>query len=348
MSTSGNGGGSLQTNNGYAGCPICKGRGWVGRRVPVGHPEFGEVFPCRCQQADGEKNRKSALREYSNLGSLARISFEETAPTGVFTDPESQRRFTKALARAEDYAENAEGWLALTGPSGCGKTHLAAAIANSLIERGQTVLFVFVPDLLDHLRGAYSPDSPISYDDLFQQVKDAPVLVMDDLGAQSGTPWAREKLLQIFNHRFNERMPTVVTIRGPLERLEEGIRSRLQNPALSGRRVRGPARRAASSGSRGTPRSNAGGDDPGLLQAGTGRARDRPGKGDVKVRLRKGSGLCRVAQRVAASHWTARMRQDPPNCWNHQREAQSGASRPFLPSFRPCWTTCGPPSAPTA
>ena len=199
----------------------------------MGHPEFGEVFPCRCQQADAEKSRRSALLEYSNLGSLSRINFEDTIPTGMFTDPESQRRFSSALSKAKDYSENPEGWLALTGPSGGGKTHLAAAIANSLIERDQTVFFVFVPDLLDHLRGAYSPDSPISYDDLFQQVKDAPVLVMDDLGAQSGTPWAREKLLQIFNHRFNERMPTVVTVRGSLERLEEGIRSRLQNSALS-------------------------------------------------------------------------------------------------------------------
>ena len=233
MSTSGNGDGSLHTDNGFAGCPICKGRGWVSRRVPVGHPEFGEIFPCRCQEADAEKSRRSALIGYSNLGALARISFQDTGPTGVFTDPESQRRFTHALAKAKDYSEHPEGWLALTGPSGCGKTHLAAAVANSLIECGQTVLFVFVPDLLDHLRGAYSPDSPISYDDLFQQIKDAPTLVLDDLGAQSGTQWAREKLLQIFNHRFNERMSTVVTVRGPLERLEEGIRSRLQNPSMS-------------------------------------------------------------------------------------------------------------------
>ena len=180
-----------------------------------------------------EERRQSFLVEYSNLGALARISFDETIPTGMLSDVESQRCFTHALARAKDYAAHPEGWLALTGPSGCGKTHLAAAVANSLIERGQTVFFAFVPDLLDHLRGAYSPDSPISYDDLFQQVKDAPVLVLDDLGAQSGTPWAREKLLQIFNYRFNERMPTVFTVRGPLERLEDGIRSRLQNPNLS-------------------------------------------------------------------------------------------------------------------
>ena len=180
-----------------------------------------------------EDRRRSFMLEYSNLGTLGRISFEETNPTGIFSSVGSQRQFTQALAMAKDYAEHPVGWLALTGPSGCGKTHLAAAVANRLIERGQTVLFIFVSDLLDHLRGTYSPDSPISYDDLFHQVRDAPTLVLDDLGAHSGTPWATEKLLQIFNHRFNERMTTVVTIRGTLEKLDEGIKSRLRNPSLS-------------------------------------------------------------------------------------------------------------------
>ncbi len=148
-------------------------------------------------------------------------------------DVDSQRRFSNALTKAKAYAARPEGWLILTGPSGCGKTHLAAAVANTLIEQGQMVFFSFVPDLLDHLRGAYSPDSSMSYDDLFRQVRDTPVLVLDDLGAQSGTPWAREKIFQIFNHRFNERMPTVVTVRGAIERLEDSIRSRLQNPNIS-------------------------------------------------------------------------------------------------------------------
>lgn len=233
MSTSGNGDGSLHIENGFTGCPICKDRGWVSRRVPVGHPDFGEVFPCRCQEAESENRRRIALLQYSNLGTLANLSFQDTSPTGMFTDSESHRHFANALARAKQYADQPEGWLVLTGPSGSGKTHLAAAVANSLILQGRMVFFSFVPDLLDHLRGAYSPDSPITYDDLFQQVKDAPVLVLDDLGGQSGTSWAREKLLQIFNHRFNERMPTVVTVRGPLERLEEGIRTRLLNTNLS-------------------------------------------------------------------------------------------------------------------
>jgi DNA replication protein DnaC len=52
-------------------------------------------------------------------------------------------------------------------------------------------LFVVVPDLLDHLRAAYNPDSEVGYDRLFEQVRNAPVLVLDDLGTQSATAWAQ-------------------------------------------------------------------------------------------------------------------------------------------------------------
>ena len=59
----------------------------------------------------------------------------------------------------------------LLGGYGCGKTHLAAAIANHVIEQGQPALFVVVPDLLDHLRASFSPASGISLDKRFEEVK---------------------------------------------------------------------------------------------------------------------------------------------------------------------------------
>jgi DNA replication protein DnaC len=144
------------------------------------------------------------------------------------TDVAAQHLFAEALPQAAAYAENPEGWLVLTGPSGSGKTHLAAAIANRCIERQQTAFFIMVPDLLDHLRGAYSPSSEISYDELFDQVRNAPMLVLDDFGAHSSTPWAQEKLFQVVSHRHNNSLPTVVTVRGPLTRLDESIRTRLE------------------------------------------------------------------------------------------------------------------------
>ena len=233
QSTSGNGVGYQHQEEDKEPCPICKGRGWVSRKAPVGHPEFGEVFPCDCQDGELQGQRLSRLHRYSNLGALSRISFAGTKSEGRHTDPESRKLFQTALQAAEEFAEEPRGWLVYTGPSGSGKTHLAAAIANRCIERGQPVFFSFVPDFLDYLRGTFAPDSAVSYDELFNQARNTPVLVLDDVGSHSSTPWAQEKLFQVLNHRFNSLLPTVITVRGSLQRLDEGIRIRLEVEGFS-------------------------------------------------------------------------------------------------------------------
>ena len=210
-------------------CPHCMGSGWISKRVSVGHPDFGEAFPCQCQQTKNYSERIVSLRRYSNLGPLSRISFAVTRGEGPLPDPGSQTLFAQGLAAAQEFAENPSGWLVLTGPSGSGKTHLAVAVANRCIERAVTTFFMVVPDLLDHLRSTYSPDNQVSYDELFDQVRSVPLLVLDDLSTQGATPWAQEKLFQVFNHRFNAALPTVITVRGSLQRLEDGLRTRMES-----------------------------------------------------------------------------------------------------------------------
>ena len=210
-------------------CPVCNGAGWVSKRVPVGHPDFGEAFPCRCQQQQDPVQRSDALSRYSNLGSLRNISFENTRPEGSLPDAAGRQMFSEALAAAVSFSESPEGWLVFTGPSGSGKTHLAVATANRCIDRGLPAYFIVAADLLDHLRATYAPDSEMTYDELFEQVRNAPILVLDDLSAQFTTPWAQEKLFQVISHRFNEALPTIITVRGPLERLDEGLRTRMES-----------------------------------------------------------------------------------------------------------------------
>ena len=195
----------------------------------MGHPNFGQAVPCQCRETDDSlPSRMESLRRYSNLGSLSRLTFASTRPEGPLGDVAARQMFADSLSQAASFAEDPEGWLVLTGPSGSGKTHLAAAVANRCIERQQTAFFIVVADLLDHLRAAYSPSSEIAYDDLFDQVRNVPVLVLDDLGAHSSTSWAQEKLFQVINHRYNNSLPTVVTVRGPLARLNESLRTRLE------------------------------------------------------------------------------------------------------------------------
>ncbi|MFQ6099781.1 MAG: ATP-binding protein [Anaerolineae bacterium] len=214
-------------------CPICKGLGYMRADVPVGHPDFGRLVPCTCRMVELAQRRVAALRTLSDLDILAHLTFETFVPEGHGLPPDKQANLRWAYEEARGFAENPEGWLVLKGGYGCGKTHLAAAIANECVERGQPVLFITVPDLLDHLRASFAPSSPTEYDARFEEVCTVPVLILDDLGTESSTPWAQEKLFQIFNYRYNARLPTAVTTNRELEEIPLRLRSRLVDPDLA-------------------------------------------------------------------------------------------------------------------
>jgi len=115
------------------------------------------------------------------------------------------------------------------GMFGTGKTHLAAAIGRYRAALGDDPIFTVVPDLLDHLRATFSPTSTVSYDSIFNQVRTTKLLVLDDLGTQSATPWAREKLYQILNYRYETKLPTVITTSATLKEIDPRIRSRMMD-----------------------------------------------------------------------------------------------------------------------
>ncbi len=203
------------------------------KNVRLGHPDFGRAFPCQCTEDEREDDRLARLQRYSNLGALLRLTFDDLMARGRSPSPQDQERFSRAVADARAFAEEPTGWLVFSGPSGCGKTHLAAAIANRCIGQGRPAMFMVVPDLLDHLRAAYRPDSEIGYDDLFEMVRGAPLLLLDDLGVQGSTPWADEKLYQLINHRYQARTPTVFTTARDIGELDQRLQTRLGDVTLA-------------------------------------------------------------------------------------------------------------------
>ncbi len=219
-------------------CPACKGAGWLRRNVSCEHPDFGKPEKCQCRLVLERAKRRLEIMSLSSLGEVRAKTirnFNVRVP-GV-------QQVVKAV---RDFAAAPSGWLVLLGPGGCGKTHLAAAVANACFDQfDMVVLFVTVADLLDRLRTTFEPSSVITYDEQFHRMRDTELLVLDDLGAQHSTEWAREKLFQLVNHRYNlagsidertgrSRAMTIVTSNlFELHGVEERIRSRLMDTGIS-------------------------------------------------------------------------------------------------------------------
>lgn len=214
-------------------CPFCGGLGYVVPDVGPDEPGFGRAVACTCRATEREMARLNSLQRLSQIGALEHCTFESFLPDGHGLTPQKQRNLKMAYERSYEYAVEPEGWLILKGGYGSGKTHLAAAIANHRLALGHPVLFINTPDLLDHLRTTFNPESTVSYDERFDQVRTSPLLILDDLGTQTNSEWAQEKLYQIFNYRYNAKLPTVVTTNLELEAIEIRMRSRMVDPGLA-------------------------------------------------------------------------------------------------------------------
>ncbi len=96
---------------------------------------------------------------------------------------------------------------------------------------GVPTLFLTVPDLLDNLRFSYDSEDT-NFEQRFDEIRNAKLLVLDDFGTQNATAWAQEKLFQIINYRYINRLPLVVTTNLDINEIEPRIRSRLVDPQL--------------------------------------------------------------------------------------------------------------------
>lgn len=201
--------------------------------VPLDDPRYGKLQRCPNHPVDTDTGLHERLRRLGNLEAYQDKTFEnfQIDPFHGQLTKETQdavNSLKTALQRAEDFVREPRGWLVYEGPYGCGKTHLAVAIANARLEQfGDRVLFMTAPDLLDFLRTTFNPNAEVSYSEAFEQICNAPLLALDDLGVENPSGWAKEKLFQLLNYRHAKALPTVITTNTPLDELDPRISSRM-------------------------------------------------------------------------------------------------------------------------
>ena len=186
--------------------------------VHVGHPDFGEAFPCECTQRAHDEWLRARYDE------LFRTTWRSDYHAATLADFRSKPGLVAQVAAALDANRGLYIWSQINGT---GKTHLAMAILRDTWGELHGKAFL-VAELLADIRRSYDPESGVVPEDVLAEAVNAPLLVLDDFGAENPTTWARETLFRLIFQRAAEhtRKLTIITSNyslGQLEgRLKEG------------------------------------------------------------------------------------------------------------------------------
>jgi len=211
----------------------CLGAGGEGERgiLPAGRAEDGaepfETFArfCTCQEgADAERaaiaaqhahdrwvidSRRQRIWGQAKVPSTYGGLTLETWIEEVVRRGGSREQVTTLVRGLRRWLETT-AWLLLIGPPSTGKTGIAIALMWELAGRGIGVYFVNASDMVMRIRGTFDrPDQ--SEVEMFDSLAEVRVLVIDDLGKQAMTPYARELFYRLFNARWGNGLRTIVT-----------------------------------------------------------------------------------------------------------------------------------------
>ncbi len=175
--------------------------------------------PCSYKIKEDEKNAyKRNIELFSVPSSLQNAKLKD-----IYTDDKSR---IEVIIYINDYIKNyfkdRKKGIYLTGNFGSGKTYLISALFNELAKEKVNSAIIYFPEFLRSLKSSFvKSEIGNTYDDKFEYIKKIPLLLIDDIGAENLSLWARDEILgTILQYRMEENLPTFFTSNLTLEELE--------------------------------------------------------------------------------------------------------------------------------
>lgn len=186
---------------------------------------FGETRRPRCLCRCAAEKKAAEEEEYKRrefeqkVNELRRMGFPEADMRNwtFSNDDLTNEKITKAAQRyVDNFSElrkSGKGLL-LYGNTGTGKTYTACEIANALIDKGYPVLVTNFARILNTLQGTFEKQE---YVDSFNRYQ---LLVIDDLGIERDTAYAKEQVFNIIDSRYRSGLPMVITTNLTMEKIK--------------------------------------------------------------------------------------------------------------------------------
>lgn len=214
----------------YFNCKNCKGLEACQNKI-TGYAKLPKLVdgslefvykPCKYKKKyDKKENLYKSVTLFNVPKEIKEASFKNIYKT-------DKKRY-KTILWLSDFIKNYkkdkhQKGLYLCGNFGSGKSYLIAAMFNELAKDNIKSAIVFWPEFLNNLKASFNSDIKSEFKNKYNYVKKVPLLLIDDLGAESVTPWARDEILcPILQYRMDEKLPTFFTSNLNLEALENHL-----------------------------------------------------------------------------------------------------------------------------
>lgn len=205
---------------------------------PISNRWLAPGFPCtRCQElaTRREEEERQRTRVRGIQDKLESFLLKAGIPKRFLSCELSNYRTTLTTQYILDQSfrflrnENLQG-IYLFGPTGVGKTHLATSLTREFILQGKEVSFRNVLKFFLEIRQSFNPKSNHleSEKELLDRYLMAPILVLDDLGAERITPWSKAIFSMVLNDRYEEiKKRLILTSNLNLKQIEQAYSPRV-------------------------------------------------------------------------------------------------------------------------
>lgn len=199
-------------------CPKCGGK----KELTINIGGIKKKVRCLCHCESEEYERLKEIEEQKQMMlrleklrnySLMEKHFESCTFENFEVNKQNERMYKLGRNYCKNWPEMKEKnmGLLLYGPPGTGKTFLAFCIANELIKNMVPVIAISSIGLLNRIKETYNKWGTEGEVEVINSLKNASLLVLDDLGAENDTNWAKEKIYEIIDSRYRDKKPCIIT-----------------------------------------------------------------------------------------------------------------------------------------